>query len=414
MDESEPIQSRASLERAYKSNAKDIGAILNEMVARIQGALDAVGLFPAYKHRVKSFQSYFAKKIKFTRDAVTNGAPPLPITDLIAVRIICPFIGDLERVEKALSERFVVREVERKGSERSFKEFGYESTHLLLEIPEDVLAGNTFIDPSVCEVQIRTILQDAWAEVEHELVYKAEFTPFDDPMKRKLAALNANLTLSDMLFQEIRDYQHQLTNELAKRRVAFFKKIEDAIDKDMYTNFKETPRSASEEPKQPSWLGPWKSLDDLLLEALNAHNRADYIRAIDIYSHILALNPKPEIRALIYKHRGMAFFAESRYDEALEDFTATLELDGKCYKAAYYRGVVHSVKQNYSAAIDDFNDAVAIHPYHFYSTYRRAQAYYHVEDYPKALADCDAALELEPENESLKKLKRMVLKKLKM
>jgi putative GTP pyrophosphokinase len=263
-------------------------------------------------------------------------------------------------------------------------------------------------------VQIRTILQDAWAEVEHELVYKAEFTPFDDPMKRKLAALNANLTLSDMLFQEIRDYQHQLTNELAKRRVAFFKKIEDAIDKDLYANFKELPVAGGDDQKTPAWLGPWKSLDDLLLEALNAHNRADYVRAIDIYSHILAMNPKPEIRALIFKHRGMAFFAESRYDEAREDFSATIEIDPKCYKAAYYRGVVHSVKQNYSAAIDDFNSALAIHPYHFYSTYRRAQAYYHIEDYPKALADCDSALELEPENDSLKKLKGMVLKRLKM
>jgi len=414
MENTEPISSRASLERAYKSNKKILESVLAEMVSRMQGTLDAAGLFPAYKNRIKTFQSYFAKKIKFMRDAASNGTDPLPITDLLAVRIICPFIGDLDRVEKALAGRFTVREVERKGAERSFKEFGYESTHLLLEIPADLLKGTSFIDPPVCEVQIRTILQDAWAEVEHELVYKAEFTPFDDPMKRKLAALNANLTLSDMLFQEIRDYQHQLTNELAKRRVAFFKKIEDAIDKDLYANFKEIPAAGGEEAKTPAWLGPWKSLDDLLLEALNAHNRADYVRAIDIYSHILAMNPKPEIRALIFKHRGMAFFAESRYDEAREDFSATMDIDPKCYKAAYYRGVAHSVKQNYSAAIDDFNTALAIHPYHFYSTYRRAQAYYHIEDYPKALADCDSALELEPENESLKKLKGMVLKKLKM
>jgi len=389
-------------------------AILAGMVSRIQSAVSEEGLFPAYKHRIKSFQSFFAKRIKFARDAATQGGEPLPVTDMVAVRIICPFIGDLERVEKALSGAFSIKEVERKGSGRSFKEFGYESTHLLLDIPADLLGDCTIIDPPVCEVQVRTILQDAWAEVEHELVYKAEFTPFDDPMKRKLAALNANLTLSDMLFQEIRDYQHQLTSELAKRRVAFFKKIEDAIDNDMYTNFKESARKPGSEPKQPAWLGPYKSLDDLLLEALNAHNRADYVRAIDIYSHILALDPKPEIRSLIYKHRGMAFFSESRYEEAMVDFTAAIDLDPKCYKAAYYRGVVHSVKQNFSAAIEDFNAALAIHPYHFYSTYRRAQAYFHVEDYPMAMADCDAALELEPENEGLMKLKSMVMKKLRM
>jgi len=414
MDTIESIPGRVLLEKAYNANISELELILSRMLARIQKAIAGAGISPAYKHRVKSFQSYFSKTLKFYRDAVSRKCDPLDITDLLAVRIICPFIGDLQRVEQALAIVFSIREVERKGSERSFKEFGYESTHLLVEIPEDVLDGNSFLTPPVCEVQIRTILQDAWAEVEHELVYKAEFTPFDEPMKRKLAALNANLTLSDMLFQEIRDYQHQLTSELAKRRVAFFKKIEDAIDKEIFTSLKDAPRSESSDIKLPAWLGPWKSLDDLLLEALNAHNRNDYIKAIDIYSHILAMDPKPEIRALIFKHRGMACFAESRYDEAMEDFTAAMKLDAQCHKSAYYRGVVHSVKKNYSAAVEDFSRALSIQPFHFYSTYRRAQAYFHLEDYPASLADCDTAIQLEPDNESLSKLRGMVLRKLKM
>lgn len=414
MEPTEAIPSRTALERAFKQATPRLERVLMEMTARIRGRLETAGLFPTYKQRVKSFGSYFAKRVKFMREAVSHGGQPLPITDVLAVRIICPFIGDLQRVEDALAADFVVREVEHKGAQSSFKEFGYQSTHLLLQLPDDLRDGVDFVDPPVCEVQVRTILQDAWAEVEHELVYKAEFTPFDDPMKRKLAALNANLTLSDMLFQEIRDYQHQLNNELAKRRVAFFKKIEDTIDRDFYAKNKEPAARAGGSAKDPSWLGPWKSLDDLLLEALNAHNKADYLRAIDIYSHLLAMNPKPEIRALIHKHRGMAYFAESRYDEALEDFSATLEHDGKCYKAAYYRGVVQSVRLNYSAAIDDFNLALGLHPYHFYSIYRRAQAYFHLGDYPKALSDCDNALQLEPENEFLKHLRKMTLSKLKM
>jgi putative GTP pyrophosphokinase len=414
MEQTEPIPSRTALEALYKQSYPDIERVLNEMLAGIRQLVDATGLFPAYKHRIKSFNSYFSKRLKFMRESKLSGKAPLPLTDLIAVRIICPFIGDLERIEKALSSVYRVLEVERKGSDTSFREFGYQSTHLLLEVPEAMRKGLDFLDPPVCEIQIRTILQDAWAEVEHELVYKAEFTPFDDPMKRKLAALNATLTLSDMLFQEIRDYQHQLNNELAKRRVAFFKKIEDAIDKDLYSGIRTEGASADSAARDPSWLGPWKSQDDLLLEALNAHNRSDYLRAIDIYSHILAMHPKDEIRALIHKHRGMAFFAESRYDEALEDFSKTLDLDPQCYKACYYRGVVYSVRQNYSAAIEDFNNAIAIHPYHFYSTYRRAQAFFHLGDYPKALGDCELALDLSPDNENVLRLKSMTLKKLKM
>jgi putative GTP pyrophosphokinase len=408
----EPIPSRAKLELEFRKAFPVIEQALNEMGDRIRACLEVAGLFPAYKQRIKTFNSYFAKRIKFFRDAKASGKAILPITDILAIRIICPFIGDLSKVEQALSSSFRIVEVERKGAERSFKEFGYQSTHLLLALPDDLVSRVGFVDPPVCEIQIRTILQDAWAEVEHELVYKAEFTPFDEPMKRKLAALNANLTLSDMLFQEIRDYQHQLTNELAKRRVAFFRKIEDAIDKDFYSSVKDTQRPGMDD--YPARLGPWKSLDDLLLEALNAHNRTDYIRAIDIYSHLLAMKPKDEIRALIHKHRGMAYFSESRYDEAMDDFSTTIKLDPKCYKAAYYRGVVQSVRQNYSAAIDDFNLALSIQPYHFYATYRRSQAYYHAGDYPKALADCEAALELEPDNESLKRLKSMILWKLRM
>lgn len=414
MEQNEAIPSRVALDAQYKRSYPGLERALNEMLSRIRQLVDGTGLFPAYKHRIKSMNSYFAKRIKFSREAKIKNRQPLPITDLIAIRIICPFIGDLARIEEALSAKFNVVEVERKGSDSSFREFGYQSTHMLLEIPLELREGAEILDPPVCEVQIRTILQDAWAEVEHELVYKAEFTPFDDPMRRKLAALNATLTLSDMLFQEIRDYQHQLTNELAKRRVAFFKKIEDAIDKELYSGIKEIGAAHAAQLKDPAWLGPWKSQDDLLLEALNAHNRGDYVRAIDIYSHILAMGPKDTIRALIHKHRGMAFFAESRYDEALEDFSKTLELDAECYKAAYYRGVVFSVRQNYSSAIEDFNRALEIHPYHFYSCYRRAQAYYHLGDFPKALADSELALELSPDNENVMKLKAMIVKKLKM
>lgn len=414
MEQNETIPSRVALDALYKRSYPGLERALNEMLSQIRQLVDGTGLFPAYKHRIKSMNSYFAKRIKFSRESRIKNRPPLPITDLIAIRIICPFIGDLARIEEALSAKFNVVEVERKGSDSSFREFGYQSTHMLLEIPAELREGAEILDPPVCEVQIRTILQDAWAEVEHELVYKAEFTPFDDPMRRKLAALNATLTLSDMLFQEIRDYQHQLTNELAKRRVAFFKKIEDAIDKELYSGIRDVAAGHAAQLKDPAWLGPWKSQDDLLLEALNAHNRGDYVRAIDIYSHILAMGPKDTIRALIHKHRGMAFFAESRYDEALEDFSKTLELDAECYKAAYYRGVVFSVRQNYSAAIEDFNRALEIHPYHFYSCYRRAQAYYHLGDFPKALADTELALELSPENENVIKLKAMIVKKLKM
>ena len=176
---------------------------------------------PTLKTRVKSFSSYYRKLLRILAESAETTDLPV-ISDLIGIRVICPFLEDLSMVEKILKDSFKIIEIEKKGADRTFREFGYESTHVLLEIPEDV-RKNCILPPNIiCEIQIRTILQDAWAEVEHELVYKSEFSPFDLPLKRKLASMNASLSLADIIFQEIRDYQNKLNKEMAKRRDSFY------------------------------------------------------------------------------------------------------------------------------------------------------------------------------------------------
>ena len=363
--------------------------------------------------RVKSFESYYKKYIKLLKGkTVPHSSEKLSarITDLIGIRIICPFLEDLAVVEELLKKTFNVVEVERKGGDHTFREFCYESIHLLVTIPDDIIKKQGFPSGEIAEIQIRTILQDAWAEVEHELVYKAEFSPFDMPLKRKLAAVNASLSLADIIFQEIRSYQRELNDELGKRRNSFFRKIEESTDAVLFSGDK------AEEilPLVPSAVPSANvSIDDLLLNALYAHNKNQFPEAIAFYTQILEIKPNKAIRALIYKHRGMAYFACSRYEEAIEDFSESVALDPKSYKAAYYKGVVCSVLQRYPQAVEAFNQSMEINPYQPYCLYRRGQAYYHLEDYPQALGDCEAALALES-FEAARKLKDLLLSKLKM
>ena len=414
MNDNESLD-RSALEERYERLFPAYQSVLSEISIRVLRCLQEAGIHPSLKSRVKSFPSWFRKRILLLQQArAADRESSLPINDVLAIRVICPFMGDLERVETELRNCFEVVEVERKGADRSYREFGYESTHILIELPSDIKKSFRKLDCSVCEIQVRTILQDAWAEVEHELVYKSEFNPFDEPMKRKLAALNANLSLSDIIFQELREYQHRLTNELDKRRTNFFRKIEKSIDEPFFPEKGDQISLGAPSPSPGEYLDLEASIDDLLVSALNAHNRDDYGTAIEIYTRILARDPKSEISALIHKHRGMAYFAQSKYEEALSDFTRTLELDTRCYKAAYYRGVVHSVISDYPSAIRDFEAALEIHPYHFYSLYRRSQAFFHIGDYPKALSDCEAALKLDPENEQAAKMKSLILARLRM
>ena len=403
-----------TLEKHYNELASPREIIAKELVIRIMGILKTMPSHPSVKARIKDFDSYYKKYIRILKESVDSKTesgidPSHYINDVIGMRVVCPFLEDLSTVEELFKNNFEIVEVQRKGGDHTFREFGYESIHILIKIPKNIIdiSGRNFYETA--EIQIRTILQDAWAEVEHELVYKAEFNPFDNPLKRKLAAVNASLSLADIIFQEIRSYQRQLNDELEKRRDSFFQKIEESTDALIFSDLKPM------EPESPATVrfSSNESIDELLLNALYAHNKLKFDDAIAFYSQIMELNPDDSIRSLILKHRGMAFFARSHYREAIDDFAKSLELDPQSYKSAYYQGIVFSVLRQYREAVDVFNRSLELNPYQPYCLYRRGQAYFHLEDYPQALADCESALALES-FEGAKKFRQLVLDKLRM
>ena len=404
--DTEQIPDKEAMLHKFESTAGARLLTIRDIERCLERVLSSIAPRPTIKVRTKNFSSYYKKYIR----QIKSGINPPVITDLMGIRIICPFIEDLAQVEALIKGHFDVVEVERKGH-YTYKEFGYESTHLLIRIPGDIARVRGHAGCEVTEIQVRTILQDAWAEVEHEIFYKAEFSPLDSPMKRKLAAVNASLSLADVIFQEIRSYQKSFHSQLMERRKSFYQKIEESTDAFII------PKTSSQKEHQATTVSvdpDLTSIDDLLLTALTIHNNNQFEDAIAIYSRILELDPGQTICSLIYKHRGMANFAQSKYSEAISDFTKTFELDEKAHIALYYRGVVHSVLQQYPKAIDDFTMSLNINPYQAYCLFRRGQAHYHVGDYPKALSDCDSSLSMEPGNDIIQKFRELIQDKLRM
>jgi putative GTP pyrophosphokinase len=394
----------------YDEHAKARHLVVNDLKKRVEKILAALHSNPTVNERLKSFASYYRKYLR-----LKSAGKTAQITDLIGLRIICPFIEDLKNTRKLIKRHFRIVESEIKSHD-SFNEFSYESIHLLIRIPQNIIDKRGNPGTNIAEIQVRTILQDAWAEVEHELVYKARSNFFDAPMKRKLAAVNASLSLADIIFQEVRGHQRRLTGELDKRRESFYQKIEEAMDVPFSTEEQQAKKS------EPLVFNTGidlvssdnVSMDDMLVNALTAHNLGQFPDAISMYSQILTLHPDGEVCAIIYNHRGMAYFANSQYGEAVDDFTKVLELDKNSYKAAYYRGVVHSFQKEYSSAIDDYTLSLSINPYQSFCLLRRGQAYYHIADYPQALSDCENSLALEPQNEAAVNFKNLLNDKLRM
>ena len=129
------------------------------------------------------------------------------ITDILGCRIVTLFESDVDKIFSLLEKTFEIVEIvdKRKKHRVNRIEFGYTSLHLVVKFTDSrcALVEYQKYKNILFEIQIRTVLQHAWAEVEHGLGYKSYFEP---PMeiKRKLNRLAATLEILDEEFESIR------------------------------------------------------------------------------------------------------------------------------------------------------------------------------------------------------------------
>lgn len=150
----------------YKAMAERLNEVLREET-RDQWPLAIV------QARAKATDS-FAKKIK-VRAKYTD--PLNQMNDLVGGRIILHSEGDIAGVSDRIRRRFVIDEldsqdvVERLGT----SEFGYRSVHFTVSFREgDAPATAKDVPNAKMELQVRTFLQHAWADVVHDTLYKAK------------------------------------------------------------------------------------------------------------------------------------------------------------------------------------------------------------------------------------------------
>ncbi len=370
----------------YEKQLPVYRAALQQLVQDIRLILEQQGLTPAIKYRVKSFEAYLDKRHK--QDSAPAGQRAPTINDFFGLRIVSPFLEDIETISSLIAANFQVLETERKANQHSFREFGYDSVHLAIRLEKQPTGRLMPGVRRVCEIQLRTILQDAWAEVEHELVYKSDISLPNQSIRRKLASLNATLTLSDLIFQEIRDYQKELRLHGRKRRAS----VEQPVLGDEFISISH-PTTALPSGR----VGPIPStmashLEKTMLRALEAHGNHDLEEAIALYNQLLGMQLDRKIRGLVYNHRGMAYFAQGQQKRALKDFSSAIGYDPESDRGYANRGLCHRVQEKYAKALEDFDRALKINPNRPDNYFGRAQTYYDMQRYDEALEDCEKAL----------------------
>lgn len=146
--------------------------------------------------------------------------PLAEITDLSATRIITFFPRTIEEIDAVLGDEFEVLERSDKAEDLLEEErFGYQSVHYLVRLAKTraTLAEYQRFAGAITEVQVRTILQHAWAEIEHDIQYKSSAAIPRD-IRRRFMALAGMLELADREFQAIQD-QDAALNDAARTLV---------------------------------------------------------------------------------------------------------------------------------------------------------------------------------------------------
>lgn len=197
----------------YKENQKRFSDVSEYVYDKVLRYLEQQDLAVAkISYRTKNVDSVY-KKAKKTRKSA-NGAyvpkynnPKNEIMDFSGVRVVVYLASDVNivcsAVERLFEDCILYDDSENKLDLLGKDRVGYLSVHYVITIHSSELQYAN-LEGLKCEIQVRTVLQDAWAQVFHDRVYKgADERVGDSSLIRKTNLLSGSLELIDSQIDEI-------------------------------------------------------------------------------------------------------------------------------------------------------------------------------------------------------------------
>jgi ppGpp synthetase/RelA/SpoT-type nucleotidyltranferase len=183
--------------------------------SELKATLRRIGISATVTSRSKEIDSLVRKVIKQQKE----GRHPAfeSIVDKVGLRAVVRFAEEVDEAVKALETTFNCLKVEYKsevkegqtsevGYRDSLKMFGYRSCHMDITLPKNHESYSLYPD-FPAELQVRTLAQDLWAVMAHELSYKSilrDVAPArQDAIDRRIYILSALIESADMEFSRM-------------------------------------------------------------------------------------------------------------------------------------------------------------------------------------------------------------------
>ena len=148
------------------------------------------------------------------------------ITDIVGLRIITHYADEVDMIAKIIEAEFKIDKPNSVDKRMSLEpdRFGYLSLHYIIELGQNrkKLKEHMLYKDFKAEVQIRSILQHTWAEIEHDIGYKSSIE-VPNPIKRQFSRLAGLLELADIEFINIKKsiaaYKEDVAEEIEKNTI---------------------------------------------------------------------------------------------------------------------------------------------------------------------------------------------------
>lgn len=149
--------------------------------------------------RAKTLNSFIEKlKRKSYLDPLTQ------LTDFAGARVVCLYNNDIPKVAEIIRKEFKVIEEIDKLDALDDNKFGYIGRHFIVQLGRNS-SGARYDDLKTlsCEIQVRTVVQDAWSIIQHHMAYKNE-AQVPKQLLRKLNSLAGLFETVDDQFELIK------------------------------------------------------------------------------------------------------------------------------------------------------------------------------------------------------------------
>lgn len=182
-----------TLEQAVQERS----SVVSEVGTRANSALSAFCGRRGYLlvNRAKDFES-IRDKIETGRYASLDA-----LDDLVAFSVVIDTLNQEADVRRFLRKAFRVSSIKSGNTLQDERSFDFDCTRVYCRLPDDA-QPDSVLGSLIFEVQIRTLLQHAWAKITHQYVYKSR--NYDPKAGRLAAELMAQLETTDRSFSRFR------------------------------------------------------------------------------------------------------------------------------------------------------------------------------------------------------------------